>query len=130
MRSGWGSDDPAYRELFISRLIPDATPEQRRWLADLARIATSPDNAVRINQATLTRDVRGLAKQLTVPTVVFHGRGDRTPYERSRDFAAAVPNAQFVLLETANHILVEGEPAWDVFLAELRRFLGTEEGAH
>ena len=124
MRSGWGSDDPAYREFFTSRLIADATPEQRRWLTDLARISTSPDNVVRINQATLMRDVRGLAKQLTVPTLVFHGRGDRTPYARSRDFAAAVPDAQFVLLETANHILVEGEPAWDVFLDELRRFLG------
>ena len=86
-------------------------------------------HAVRINQANVTRDVRGLAAQLAVPTLVFHGRGDNSPYARSRDFVAAVPDAQFVLLETANHILVEDEPAWDVFLAELRRFLATGPSA-
>ena len=69
--------------------------------------------------------MRGLAAQLAVPTLVFHGRGDNSPYARSRDFAAAIPGAQFVLLETGNHILVEGEPAWDVFLDQLRRFIDT-----
>lgn len=123
MRLGWGSDDPRYRQLLIAQMIPEATAEQRRALNELARACTSPDNAVRINQATSTADHRDLAARVTVPTLVLHGRDDRSPYERSRDFAAAVPGARFVLLETANHILVQGEPAWDAYLSELRRFI-------
>ena len=126
---GWGRDDPTYRQLFASQLIHGATTDQMRWLTDLARVSTSPENAVRINQANATRDARGLASEVSVPTLVFHGRGDNIPYALSRDFAAAVPDGQFVLLETANHILVEGEPAWEVFLAELRRFLGVGAAA-
>lgn len=104
-------------------MIPEATAEQRRALNELARASTSPDNAVRINQATSTDDHLDLAARVTVPTLVFHGRDDASPYERSRKFAAAVPGARFVLLETANHILVQGEPAWDAYLSELRRFI-------
>ena len=34
-----------------------------------------------------------------------------------------------MLVESANHILLEDEPAWQEFLAALRRFLGTEAPA-
>jgi DNA-binding NarL/FixJ family response regulator len=33
---------------------------------------------------------------------------------------------RFVLLESENHILLEHEPAWDAFLAEIAAFLGTD----
>jgi DNA-binding CsgD family transcriptional regulator len=35
-----------------------------------------------------------------------------------------------VTLESDNHILQEGEPAWQEFLAEVRAFLGADERAH
>ena len=31
-----------------------------------------------------------------------------------------------VLLESANHILLKQEPAWDVFRSEIEAFLGTD----
>jgi RNA polymerase sigma factor (sigma-70 family) len=34
-----------------------------------------------------------------------------------------------VTLETDNHILQEGEPAWEEFLSEVRAFLGDDERA-
>ena len=37
--------------------------------------------------------------------------------------AAAMPNARFVVLESANHVPVPGEPAWPIFLAEIDAFL-------
>ena len=37
--------------------------------------------------------------------------------------ATLIPDAHFVLLESANHILLEHEPAWDVFLSEIVGFL-------
>ena len=129
IQKGWGTNDSVAQQLLTGWMIPAANAEQRRWLDELSRASTSLENVRKIRQADAETDVRWLAGQLAVPTVVLHGRGDPNPYERSRDFAAAVPNAQFVLLETANHILMEGEPAWDVFFAELRRFLGVEGAA-
>ncbi len=37
----------------------------------------------------------------------------------------SIPGARFVLLESANHILLKEEPAWDAFVVELRAFLGS-----
>ena len=37
------------------------------------------------------------------------------------------PGARFVPLESRNHILLEGEPAWGRFLAEVRDFLSTND---
>ena len=48
------------------------------------------------------------------------------PVEEGRLLAARIPGARFVLLESANHILLSDEPAWEAFVAELRAFLGSQ----
>ena len=40
-----------------------------------------------------------------------------------RKMASMIPGARFVPLESANHLLIESEPAWPRFLAEIRSFL-------
>src|SRR5580704_8912655 len=45
---------------------------------------------------------------------------------KSRLLAALIPDAHLVLLESANHILLEREPAWDVFRSETEAFLGPD----
>ena len=47
------------------------------------------------------------------------------PFEEGRRLAAAIPGARFVALEGRNHLLLEDEPAWPRFLAEVRAFLAT-----
>jgi DNA-binding CsgD family transcriptional regulator len=57
----------------------------------------------------------------------MHARDDRVvPVQEGRLLAALIPDAHFVLLDSANHILLEHEPAWDVFLSEIEAFLGTD----
>jgi len=69
-------------------------------------------------------DVTELAAQLRVPTLVVHSRGDaRVPFDEGRRLAALIPGARFLPLESDNHVLLDSEPAWDVFLAELRTFV-------
>jgi DNA-binding CsgD family transcriptional regulator len=59
---------------------------------------------------------------------VLHARHDRAvPYEEGRHLASLLPDARFVTLETDNHILQEGEPAWAAFLSEVRAFLGDDD---
>jgi pimeloyl-ACP methyl ester carboxylesterase/DNA-binding CsgD family transcriptional regulator len=128
-RIGWGRDNPAFRHVFAMLFIPDGTPEQHRWFSDLARASTSPENAVAMRKALYQLDVTTLAKTVRVPTLVLHARGDAIiPFEEGRRLAALIPSARFVPLQSRNHILIETEPAWAHFLAELRAFLA--EGAN
>ncbi len=124
MRQGWGQDNPAFRQVFTSRLIPGGTLEQMKWFNDLQKITTSPENAVRIDQATGDLDVSELLSQVTAPTLVLHCRDDAVcPFNEGRRIAAGIPGARFVALEGRNHLILEDEPAWPRFLQEVENFL-------
>jgi pimeloyl-ACP methyl ester carboxylesterase/DNA-binding CsgD family transcriptional regulator len=125
IRLGWGRDNPAFRQVFTSQLIPDGTLEQHQWFNDLERISASPENAVAIVETLYQLDVSAEAASLRVPTLVMHSRSDaRVPFEEGRQLAALIPSARFVPLEARNHVLLPGEPAWTQFLDEFRTFLG------
>jgi pimeloyl-ACP methyl ester carboxylesterase len=124
MREGWGQENPAYRQIFTSRFLPDATPEQARWFNELQRITTSPENAARIRSALDEFDVTDILSEVRVPTLVLHCRNDAVqPLEEGRRMAAGIPGSRFVALEGNNHLILEHEPAWERFLAEFTRFL-------
>ncbi len=128
MRVGWGKQNPAFRQLFTTMLMPDASEAQADWLNELARISTTPENAAAMEWAMYQLDVRNLATQVTSPTLVLHARDDApVPFEESRLLAALIPGARFVPLEGRNHILLEEEPAWERFLAEVHAFLSLGE---
>lgn len=125
IRLGWGQDNPAFRQVFTSQYIPGGGVEQIRWWNDLQRKAAAPETAACILEAFHKIDVTRLALQLQVPTLVMHARGDaRVPFEEGRFLASLIPGARFMALESNNHVLLEGEPAWLDFLSELKAFLG------
>jgi pimeloyl-ACP methyl ester carboxylesterase/DNA-binding CsgD family transcriptional regulator len=129
MRVGWGKENPAFRQLFSTMLMPDASPAQSAWLNELARISTTPENAATMEWAMYHLDVREEAARTTVPTLVLHPRDDASvPFEEGRLLASLIPGARFVPLEGRNHILLEDEPAWGRFLAEVNAFLAGGEG--
>jgi DNA-binding CsgD family transcriptional regulator len=124
-RSGWGQDNPVYRQLFTSRFIPAGTEEQLRWFNELCRITVTAEMAARILEFRIDIDVSGLLPQLTVPTLVLHARGDEAvPPSQGRFLAARIPGATLVELDSRNHILLEGEPAWTRFKEEMLAFTG------
>ena len=126
IRLNWGKNLPGFSEMFARRFVPDNTaPEHQRWWNDLQRVSASPENAARVMQACDEIDVRDLLPSVSVPTLVFHCDGDQvTPAEEGRILAAEIRNARFVPLPSANHILLEDEPAWKIFVAEVGAFLG------
>jgi pimeloyl-ACP methyl ester carboxylesterase len=125
IKVGWGKDHPAFRQVFTSLFIPDASPEQVSWFNELQVVTATPENARRMVQTFYELDVRDLARRLDVPTLVLHGKGDlRVPFEEGRLLAALIPGARLVPLESRNHLLLEDEPAWRRFLQEVRSFLG------
>ncbi len=122
---GWGLQTSAFRRVFAELLIPGASDEQQRWLADLQRRTVDTRTAVRLWRAFNEVDITAEARRVQVPTMVFHVRGDAmVPFEEGRRLAGLIPGARFVPLRGTNHILLEDDEAWPRFLAELRSFLG------
>ena len=68
VKEGWGRDNAAFRQVFTTRFIPDATAEQMRWFNELQKNTTSPENAVRIQEALGAIDVSDLLPRIEVPT--------------------------------------------------------------
>ena len=86
--------------------------------------------AARLWRSRSDIDISDTARRITQPALVLHARQDRAvPYEEGRRLASLLPGARFVTLESENHILQQGEPAWEAFLAEVRAFLGDDERA-
>jgi pimeloyl-ACP methyl ester carboxylesterase/DNA-binding winged helix-turn-helix (wHTH) protein len=124
MRQGWGQENPAFRQIFTSLFIPEATAEQATWFNDLQRMTSSPENAARIRQALDDLDVSGLLPEVRVPTLVLHCRDDAVqPFEEGRRMAAGIPGSRFVALDSRNHMILEHEPARARLLDEIARFL-------
>lgn len=124
-RVGWGTENPAFRQVFTTLFIPGGTPEQWRWFNDLSRVSATGEAAARVLNMIQRIDVRALAGEVRVPTLVLHSRGDaRVPFEEGRLAASLIPGAQFVPLESTNHVLLAGEPAWHAWFAAYDEFMG------
>ena len=125
IRAGWAGDEPAYRHLFSMLFLPHGTPEQMSWYDELLRETTTADVAVDLFRSRGAVDVVDAARGVRVRTLVIHAREDRVvPAAEGRLLASLIPGARLVVLDSANHILLADEAAWEQFLYELREFLG------
>lgn len=126
--AGWDRREPTFRRVFTQMMIPGASEEQMVWLDRLHQTSASARTAVEARRQRSTDDVLDLLPQVAVPTLVVHGRGDRMiRFENGRRLAAEIPGARFVPLESRNHILLQDEPAWPVFLREVAAFLAEDQ---
>jgi pimeloyl-ACP methyl ester carboxylesterase len=121
---GWGRDNPAFRQVYTSLLIPDSKPEQYGWFIDMQRMTIAPQNVVRLMRALDRIDIRAILPAIRSPTLVLHARHDRrVPFEEGHLIAQSIANAEFVPLESRNHLLLEHQAAWRQFLDETTRFV-------
>jgi class 3 adenylate cyclase/pimeloyl-ACP methyl ester carboxylesterase len=124
VKHSWGADQPTFRQLFTSSMIPAATKEQMDAFNELQRLSASPESAVRYLETVADYDVRELLPQVKVPTLVMHVRDDaRIPSDLGRQLAAGIPGARFVGLPGKNHVLLEQDPGLPCFFDELKDFL-------
>lgn len=124
IREGWGLPDPVYRNFFTTNLMPGATPEIAAALNEMQRVSSAPEVAARIFDMNNNADHRDFARQVRIPTLVMHSSGDRmVPVALGRETAGLIDGAEFVELKSENHILMAGEPAYDLFMSEMRTFV-------
>jgi DNA-binding CsgD family transcriptional regulator len=104
--------------------MPDASAEQFQSFADLMRCTTSLANAVALLKVFSRIDAEKVVPKVRCPTLVLHSRGDSViGFENGRSVAGLIPGAQFVPLESRNHVLLDSEPAWQQLIDALNDFL-------
>lgn len=126
-RLEWGNDNPTFRQVFTSRFAPGGTDEQIGWYNELCRKTLTGDIAARLLESRAMIDVTELLGKVRAPTLVLHARGDVVvPITEGHLLAAGIPGAQFIELDSNNHVLLENEPAWERFCQEVLEFTGLE----
>jgi pimeloyl-ACP methyl ester carboxylesterase len=128
IRLAWGRPDSTYRQMFVARFLPDASQQEWRDFDELQQRTTSAENASRFLNVFADIDISDLAPHVTVPTLILSAR--REPdnmFEQSRMLAALIPGSRLVPLDSANHLLPAGDPAWKHFVAEVDAFLTSAE---
>lgn len=123
-RHGWGTANPAYRRIFSQTFMPAAEEKRLDWFDEFQRKTTSPENAVRFQEAFGDIDVRHLLGEVKAPTLIVHAKDDqRIKIEHGRALAAAIPNSELLELDSPNHIILGDEPAWEPFIRHVMAFL-------
>ncbi len=125
IRQGWDNKNPAFRQLFSSRFIPEGSNEQIDWFNELCRRTTSAQAGAALMDARGEVDVRDVLPEVRTPTLVMHGAWDQVvPISEGRQLARDIPDARFVQLDSCNHVLLEQEPAWQHFQQTVLDFTG------
>ena len=128
-RVEWGSDNPTFRQVFTSRFIPEATAEQVQWFNDLCLKTTTGEIAATLFEARGNMDVTALLPSVRTPTLVLHARNDAIcPVAEGQLLAAGIQGAEFVELDSRNHVLLEHEPAWQRFQDAVLSFVHADTG--
>jgi pimeloyl-ACP methyl ester carboxylesterase/DNA-binding CsgD family transcriptional regulator len=126
-RVAWASDNPTFRQVFTSRFIPGGTPEQLAWFNELCRKTTPGEVAAKLLSTRASINIESELAALRVPTLVLHAREDGVvPVSEGRLLASTIPDAEFIELDSRNHILLEDEPAWQRFKEAVLAFLRPE----
>jgi pimeloyl-ACP methyl ester carboxylesterase/DNA-binding CsgD family transcriptional regulator len=127
---GWGRENSAFRQVFASQFIPDSSLEQLRAFDEIQRRTIESEAAAKLLASFYDIDVSALAARVVCPTLVLHAREDaRIPFEQGRHVASAIRGAEFVSLDSRNHILLDHQPAWRQFFDEVDGFLRRHGGA-
>lgn len=122
---GWSRDEDSFLRVFASQFLPLGTAETWNEFVEFQRSTTSTENAVRFLKVFAEIDVADVAAAVSCPTLIVHSRHDvRVPLSQATELASAIPDSRLVILDSPNHLLVQGEPAWPEFLAQIDEFLG------
>lgn len=125
---GWGQDNPAYRQVFATKAVPEGPSDVSSAYCRIQRASASPASARALTQVFWQIDVDALLPYIACPVLVLHARRDAlVPFEQGRRLAERLPHARLVVLESGNHDLLGDEPAWDRLGAEVRAFLAEHD---
>lgn len=127
--AGWREGDRSFRRFFGSQFFAGGLPRKWDEFTAYQQRTVSPANGARFLEAQSRLDVTDLAPRVSCPTLIVHSRDDpRVPVSEAITLAELIPDARLVVVGGSNHLLTADEPAWQIFLSEMRGFLAESDG--
>ena len=121
---GWGKTDNAFATAFMTSYFPDGPLEDVRSLVSHMQAACPPDIMLKDRDAINNASIAELLPEVRCPVMILHARdGAVHPLSEARKLAAGIPDAELVILETANHVPYPGNPVWETYMETLLGFL-------
>lgn len=127
INEGWQTPNPGFASAYLLSYFPEGPLEVVQEYALMMQAAASPAHTLLQRDATnMVRNGPLLAK-ITCPTLIVHGRHDGVhPVSEAQKLAAGIPNAELVVLNTANHVPLPGHPLWDSYITDQVAFLSAD----
>lgn len=129
IRAGWGNENSAFFKAFATLFMPAATSEQIKSFVEMQGRSISPEGAVMLRQAVDRFMVLDDLELVSHPVLVIHARDDGVhPVSQGQLLASRLPNAEFMMLDSANHVALPQDPAWTSLTDALVSFCTVENG--
>ncbi|WP_035899945.1 alpha/beta fold hydrolase [Labrenzia sp. DG1229] len=129
IRSGWGKPDSPFMVAFTSVFCPGASKEEMDNMVEIQLASTSAENAATIRAAFDQFDVSACLPQVRVPTLIIHANADAVhPVTQGRWLASEIPGAEFLQVESNNHVYLPSDPAWRQIVDAQLEFLSRKQG--
>ncbi len=93
----------------------------RRFAQIVERASASPGMARAIVEGMREYDIRGVAPNVRVPTLIIHFRDEAVPIVLARDLAERIPGARFVELPGRDHVYFADD--WRPVVSEIEAFV-------
>jgi len=120
-------DDPAFQQMFVSVMMPDGTDVDKRVFRYLQFKSATAEDFEAFEMADDKIDVRPIAPQVRVPTIVMHVRGDQfMPLEFGRELAALIPEARLVIIEGRDRAIASGDGEMEQIVRALVPFFDAD----
>lgn len=127
IRESWESEEDYFARAFMLTYTPEGPMPVVNEMARMMRESGTTKAMTMLRDAVNNNSVLHLLSKVQCPTLIVHGRKDAVhPLSEAKKLAAGIPDAELLILETANHLPLLGHPTWDVFFDAFCRFLKAE----
>ena len=124
MEAGWHQKEGGIATAFLTAYFPDGPAETVPQMVGLMQQSASREYTLSLRERSNNASTKHLLEHVRCPTLIVQGRNDAVhPLSQAQQLAAGIPNAQLMVLESANHLPLPGHPSWDGFMSALNRFL-------
>jgi DNA-binding winged helix-turn-helix (wHTH) protein/pimeloyl-ACP methyl ester carboxylesterase len=121
---GWRKPGDGFASGFLISYFPEGPLEVIHQHAAMMQAAANKDMMLKLRDSFNNASIADLLPKVQCPTLIFHARHDGVhPLSEAKKMASGIPDAELLVLETANHIPLFGNPVWPGFRDTLLEFL-------
>ncbi len=124
IEAGWDHLEGGLATAFLTAYFPDGPADAIPQMVGLMQQSASREYMLSLRDKANAASTLPILGQVRCPTLIVQGRNDAVhPLHQAQKLAAGIPDAELLVLESGNHLVLPGHPTWDEFLLALRSFL-------